>query len=99
MVLFKDVEDTFYKFLKTRPRIQQPRWPFLIKVADVEGRIMTDATFNKRDKAKDGSDTYSATIYAKKAEMHFDLKERLVRSISTRPRCRTTEADERRRAH
>ena len=40
---------------------------------------MKDATFNKRDKAKDGSDTYSATIFAKRAEMHFDLKERLVK--------------------
>ncbi|MGC8642745.1 MAG: LptF/LptG family permease [Isosphaeraceae bacterium] len=79
MVLFKDLEDTFYKFLKRDLEFNNPQWPFQIKVSGVEGRIMKDATFNKRDKAKDGSDTYSATIIAKRAEMHFALKEGLVR--------------------
>lgn len=79
MVLFKDLEDTFYKFLKRDREFNNARWPFLIKVRDVDGKVMKDATFNKRDKAKDGSDTYSATIFAKRAEMHFDVKEGLVR--------------------
>jgi lipopolysaccharide export system permease protein len=79
LVLFKDVEDTFYKFLKRDREFNNPRWPFMIKVRDVDGRVMKDATFNKRAKAKDGSDTYSATIFAKRAELHFDLKESLVR--------------------
>jgi lipopolysaccharide export system permease protein len=79
LVLFKDVEDTFYKFLKRDREFNNGKWPFLIKVSDVDGRIMKDATFNKRAKAKDGSDTYSATIFAKRAELHFALKEGLVR--------------------
>lgn len=79
MVLFKDVEDTFYKFLKRDREFNNTRWPFLIKVRDVEGRVMLDATFNKRAKNKDGSDTYSATIFARRAELHFDYKENLVR--------------------
>ena len=79
LVLFKDLEDTFYKFLKRDREFNNPRWPFLIKVRDVEGKVMIDATFNKRAKAKDNSDTYSATIQAKRAELHFDLKESLVR--------------------
>ena len=55
------------------------RWPFLIKVRDVEGKVMIDATFKKRAKAKDNSDTYSATVQAKRAELHFDFKDKLVR--------------------
>ena len=72
LVLFKDLEDTFYKFLKRDREFNNPSWPFLIKVRDVEGKIMIDATFNKRAKNKDNSDTYSATIFAKRAELHFD---------------------------
>jgi len=79
LVLFKDLEDTFYKFLKRDREFNNPRWPFLIKVRDVEGKVMIDATFNKRAKNKDNSDTYSATIQAKRAELHFDDKEKIVR--------------------
>jgi lipopolysaccharide export system permease protein len=73
LVLFRDVEDTFYKFLKRDKAFDNPLWPFLIKVRDVDGRIMKDATFNKRAKGKDDSDTYSATIQAKQARLHFDF--------------------------
>ena len=79
LVLFKDLEDTFYKFLKRDREFNNPSWPFLIKVRDVEGKIMIDATFNKRAKNKDNSDTYSATIFAKRAQLHFDDKKKLVR--------------------
>jgi lipopolysaccharide export system permease protein len=79
LVLFKDLEDTFYKFLKRDREWNNPRWPFLIKVGEVEGRVMKDATFKKRAKNKDNSDTFSATIQAKRAELHFDLKEKIVR--------------------
>ena len=79
LVLFKDLEDTFYKFLKRDREFNNPRWPFLIKVREVEGKIMKDATFNKRAKNKDNSDTYSATICAKRAQLHFDDKAKMVR--------------------
>jgi lipopolysaccharide export system permease protein len=79
LVLFKDLEDTFYKFLKRDREWNNPRWPFLIKVREVEGKVMKDATFKKRAKNKDDSETFSATIQAKRAELHFDLKEKLVR--------------------
>ena len=78
LVLFKDVEDTFYKFLKRDKAFDNPLWPFLIKVRDVDGRIMKDATFNKRAKGKDDSDTYSATIQAKQARLHFDFAANVV---------------------
>ena len=78
-MLFKDLEDTFYKFLKRDREFNNPRWPFLIKVRDVEGKVMIDATFKKRAKGKDNTDTFSATIQAKRAELHFDFKEKMVR--------------------
>ena len=37
LVLFKNVEDTFYKFLKRDKAVRQPELAFLIKVRDVEG--------------------------------------------------------------
>jgi lipopolysaccharide export system permease protein len=79
LILFKDVEDTFYKFLKRDRQFDNMNWPFLIKVRDVEGKVMLDPTFKKRAKGKDNSDTFSATVQAKRAELHFDLKERVVR--------------------
>jgi lipopolysaccharide export system permease protein len=79
VVIFKDLEDTFYKFLKRDREFNNPRWPFLIKVRDVEGKVMIDATFKKRARDKDNRETYSATIQAKRAELHFDLVHKVVR--------------------
>src|SRR4051812_44360135 len=77
-VLFKDLEDTFYKYLKRDREFDNPRWPFLIKVRDVEGKVMIDATFKKRAKNADNTETFSAVIQAKRAELHFDLPHRKV---------------------
>ena len=79
LVLFKDLEDTFYKFLRRDKEFNNSRWPFLIKVREVQGRDMIDATFNKRAKNKDNTDTYSMTIQAKHAQLHFDEKAKVVR--------------------
>jgi lipopolysaccharide export system permease protein len=76
MVLFHDLEDMFYKMLARDREFNHPKWPFLIKVRDVEGSKMIDAIF--KHKVKGGID-YDATIIAKKAEMHFFLPEKLVR--------------------
>jgi lipopolysaccharide export system permease protein len=78
-VIFKDLEDTFYKYLKRDREFDNARWPFLIKVRDVEGKVMIDATFKKRAKNADNSDTFSAVIQAKRAELHFDLAQKKVR--------------------
>jgi lipopolysaccharide export system permease protein len=79
LVLFKDLEDTFYKFLRRDKEFNNSHWPFLIKVREVQGRDMIDATFNKRAKNKDNTDTYSMTIQAKHAQLHFDEKAKVVR--------------------
>ena len=38
LVLFKNMEEMFYKFLKRDREFNNPRWPFLIKVSDVRAR-------------------------------------------------------------
>jgi len=76
LVLFKDVEDMFYKLLARDREFNHPKWPFLIKVRDVQGAKMIDATFKHKVK---GTNEYDAVIQAKEAELHFDLKTKVVR--------------------
>lgn len=77
MVLYKDLEETFYKFLKKEHEFNNPRWPFLIKVSDVHGKVMINATFKHR--TGQGKDDYDAVIQAKKAVLHIDMDAKLVR--------------------
>ena len=44
----------FYKLLKRDREFNNPRWPFLIKVRDVEGKVMIDATFKHRSQGQQG---------------------------------------------
>jgi lipopolysaccharide export system permease protein len=76
LVLFKDMEDMFYKLLARDREFNHPKWPFLIKVADVQGSKMIHATFKHKVK---GSNEYDAVIQAREAELHFDLKAQVVR--------------------
>jgi lipopolysaccharide export system permease protein len=76
MVLFKDIEDMFYKLLAKDREFNHPKWPFLIKVGDVKGSRMIDATFLHKIK---GEQEYDGVIQAKAAELHFDLPAKLVR--------------------
>jgi lipopolysaccharide export system permease protein len=76
LVLFKDLEDMFYKVLKKEHEFNSPRWPFLIKVKDVQGKEMIDPTFKHKVK---GQDDYDMVIQAKRAELHIDLKTKMVR--------------------
>ncbi len=76
MVLFKDIEDMFYKLLARDREFNHPKWPFLIKVREVQGSKMIDATFKHKVK---GSNDYDAIIFARQAEMHFDLKAQVVK--------------------
>jgi lipopolysaccharide export system permease protein len=76
LVLFKDMEDMFYKLLARDREFNHPKWPFFIKVRDVQGSQMIDATFKHKVK---GSNEYDAVIQARMAELHFDLKAQVVR--------------------
>jgi lipopolysaccharide export system permease protein len=76
LVLFKDIEDMFYKLLARDREFNHPKWPFLIKVREVQGSKMIDANFKHKIK---GSDDFDAVIQARRAELHFDLKAKVVR--------------------
>jgi lipopolysaccharide export system permease protein len=79
MVLFHDLEDMFYKLLGRDREFNHPKWPFLIKVRDVQGSKMIDATFKHKVNGGKGGNEYDAIIQARTAEMHFFLKEQQVR--------------------
>jgi lipopolysaccharide export system permease protein len=93
MVLFKDLEDTFYKLLKRDREFNHPAWPFLIKVREVRDnsgefpskdgivfqKFMIDATFKHKAKRRLGDNDYDAVIQAHRAVLKFDLPARAVR--------------------
>ncbi len=74
MVLFRDMEDVVYKFLKRDKQFTLPRSPISIKVRDVEDRLLIKPTFWK----KNPDETIATTIQAKTARLHFDVKEKKI---------------------
>ena len=66
---FKNVEDFFYKVLKKDREFNNSNWPFLIKVKDVEGRIMHKAVFKRRVKGSPNS--FDMVVSAERATIDF----------------------------
>lgn len=88
MVVFKDMEDMVYKLLKRDREFDHPKWPFSIKVRDVEGKVMINPTFKHKAKPPEAAkpqpgadDDYDAVIQAKSAVMSFDLPGKMVRVL------------------
>jgi RNA polymerase sigma factor (sigma-70 family) len=79
IVQFRDLEDTFYKILKRDREFNHPRWPFVIKVRDVQGKTLIDATFTHRTNGKDNE--FDAVIQAKRAVLRVDLDAKIVRVL------------------
>jgi lipopolysaccharide export system permease protein len=71
LVVFKDLEDVFYKVLKKEREFNRPDWPFLVHVKDVEGKLMKEATFKHRSNG--GQVPYDRVIQARTARIDFDL--------------------------
>ncbi len=78
LVIFKDLEDTVYKLLKRDREFDHRRWPFMIKVSDVEEKKMLNPTFKHKAKGRTGETDYDAVIQAKSAVMHFELLQKRV---------------------
>ncbi|AMV39606.1 LptF/LptG family permease [Planctomyces sp. SH-PL62] len=78
MVLFRDLEDVVYKFLKRDKQFSLPGSPFFIKVLDVEDRVLIQPTFKQKKPLPDGGYTYTGTIQAKTARLRFDLDRKVV---------------------
>jgi beta-lactamase regulating signal transducer with metallopeptidase domain/uncharacterized GH25 family protein len=69
------------KLLKRDREIDDPRWPFLIKVSDVQGNTLIDAKFKKRSNNRDGGTPFTAVIQAKRAELQVDSIRGVVRVV------------------
>ncbi len=77
MLLARDLEDALYKLLERDHEFDDPRWPFVIKVRDVQDKTLIDATFQHRTKGK--AKEYDAVIQAKRAVLRFDVQAKIVR--------------------
>jgi lipopolysaccharide export system permease protein len=72
LVIFKNMEEMFYKILRKERQFDNPRWPFLIKVKDVQDKLMRDATFKHRVGGPQGANTFDMIVQARTARIHFD---------------------------
>jgi RNA polymerase sigma factor (sigma-70 family) len=77
LVLPRDLEEVFYRILKRDHECNVPDWPFVIKVRDVVGKSLIDATFKHRAKGKPNE--FDAVIQTERAVLRFDLEAKIVR--------------------
>jgi lipopolysaccharide export LptBFGC system permease protein LptF len=71
-IIFSNVEDYFYKVLKKERELNNPEWPFYIKVKDVEDKKMIGAIFKHRTGVRETPFDY--TVKARSATVSFDLE-------------------------
>jgi lipopolysaccharide export system permease protein len=72
LAIFKNMEEMFYKFLKKDREFNNQKWPFLIKVRDVEEKTMIQATFKRRSKSPTGP-PFDMIVQASRAVLTFDM--------------------------
>lgn len=89
-VVFQNIEDMFYKKLKMDRVFDVPAWPFLIKVKDVDGRVLKGATFKQRAEkappslalpgavAPESGPAYEMIVQATEARIKFDFESKKV---------------------
>jgi len=89
-VIYQNIEDLFYKKLKMDRVFDVPDWPFLIKVKDVENRVLLGATFKQRaEKPQSGitlagtgdpesAPAYQMIVKATEATINFDFDHKKV---------------------
>lgn len=75
LIIFQNMEEMFYKFLKKDRQFNNPTWPFLITVQDVDGKTMINPTFKHREGTTPGlRNKFDMIIQAKTARIHFDTE-------------------------
>jgi lipopolysaccharide export system permease protein len=79
LVIFQNMEEMFYKFLKKDREFNNARWPFLIKVKDVQGKTMYGATFKHRAGLPQNPNSFDMIVQAKRAVIHFDTDKGMAR--------------------
>lgn len=76
LVLFKSLEDMFYKALRRDHEFNNDRWPFLITVKDLEEKTLIGAIFKHRTA---DPNSFDLQVTARRATIRFDLEKRLAR--------------------
>ena len=70
------MEEAFYRSLVNAHEFNDPSWPFLIKVKDVQGKTLIDATFKHRAARPNAFDMI---VQARKAAVEFDTEKGVAR--------------------
>jgi lipopolysaccharide export system permease protein len=78
LIIFKNMEEMFYKYLKKDREFNNRGWPFLIKVKDVEGKKMIKPVFKHR-KSPDNPNQFDMIIIGDTAVIHFDTANNVAR--------------------
>jgi RNA polymerase sigma factor (sigma-70 family) len=73
----RDLEDALYKILRRDRKFDDPRWPFAVKVGDVQDKSLIDVRIIHRTKEKPGE--FDAVIQAKRAVVRVDTVANVVR--------------------
>ncbi|ADV60941.1 permease YjgP/YjgQ family protein [Isosphaera pallida ATCC 43644] len=77
-VIFSNYEQTFTTFLRRDRILNNPNWPFVIIVKDMEGDDLIAPVFKRRAKIN-GRDGFDLNIVAKRARLSFDMERAMVR--------------------
>ena len=76
-IFWTEFEDILYARLKRELLFNESRVPFAIWVKEVQGRVLIQPTFKKRD----ATGNYELVAQAQEAEMHFDMEQGMVRVV------------------
>jgi RNA polymerase sigma factor (sigma-70 family) len=79
LIRARDLEDALYEILKRNHEFDNPRWPFVIKIRDVQERTLIGATFKKRAAGKDGE--IDQMIQAESALLGCDMEARILHAF------------------
>jgi lipopolysaccharide export system permease protein len=71
LMIFKNLEDMFYKKLKKDGEFDNAHWPFFIRVKDVEEHTLIGVTFMHRSGGSENPNVFDSTIHAQKAWIRF----------------------------
>ena len=75
-MIFNNLEDMFYKFLKKEGQFNNPGWPFLIMVRDVDvEKTLIDATFKHRKAAGEPETSSTWSSRPRRRVIKFDTDE------------------------
>jgi lipopolysaccharide export system permease protein len=70
-MIFNNLEDMFYKFLKKDRQFDNPHWPFFIRVKDVQDHALIGVTFMHRAAGPENPNVFDSTIHAQRAWIRF----------------------------